>query len=253
MKEEKVLIKNLLSNYKVEGEGEPLLILHGWGASSDSWVEVQKKLSKADFKVISVDFPGFGQSENPKTPWDVSEYADWLEKFLNKLDIKKFNVIAHSFGGRVVAKLKNKNQIRKLILVAPAGIKVKPSWKTQILLTLSALGDMIFRIKPLSVLRGAAKSFYYLLLRRRDYVKAEGVMRDSMKLVLKEDLTPYLSEIKSKTLIIWGDKDKVIPIKYANVFKENIVDSKLEILEDVAHSPHLEVPERLSRVVLNFL
>ena len=76
---------------------------------------------------------------------------------------------------------------------------------------------------------------------------------EKMKKVLEEDLLPELPKIKTKTLIVWGDKDKMVPVKYAYLFKEKISDSRLEIFPKVGHSPHLEVPGLLSEKILNFL
>ena len=78
-------------------------------------------------------------------------------------------------------------------------------------------------------------------------------MKETIKNVLEEDLLPDLSKIKIKTLIIWGDKDRMVPVKYAHIFNENIKDSKLEILPKIGHSPHLEVPEKLSSLVTQFI
>jgi len=62
-----------------------------------------------------------------------------------------------------------------------------------------------------------------------------------------------LPQIKIRTLIIWGESDKLVPVKYAHIFKEKIESSKLEILPKIGHSPHLEVPEKLAKIIIQFL
>ena len=78
-------------------------------------------------------------------------------------------------------------------------------------------------------------------------------MKETIKKVLDEDLLSDLSKIKTKTLIVWGSVDKMVPLKYAHIFKEKIENSRLEIMPKVGHSPHLEDPKKLSEIILKFL
>ena len=74
-----------------------------------------------------------------------------------------------------------------------------------------------------------------------------------MKKVIAEDLLPLLSEINKKTLLIWGTNDKMVPIKYARIFEQNINGSRMEILPKVGHSPNFEVPQKTSQLILDFI
>jgi len=78
-------------------------------------------------------------------------------------------------------------------------------------------------------------------------------MKETIKKVLDEDLLDDLPKIKTKTLIVWGSADRLVPVKYAHIFQEKIANSQLEILPYIGHSPHLEVPEKLSEIILSFL
>jgi pimeloyl-ACP methyl ester carboxylesterase len=98
-----------------------------------------------------------------------------------------------------------------------------------------------------------ARNIFYFLLRNKDYVKANGVMRETIKKALNEDLLPDLPKIKVKTLIVWGKEDKLLPVQCAYVFKEKIAGSQLEIMPKVGHSPHLEAPEKLAQIIVSFL
>ena len=79
------------------------------------------------------------------------------------------------------------------------------------------------------------------------------MMRQVMKNVLNEDLLADLIEIKNKTLIVWGERDRMVPLKYAYIFKDKIKDSQLVVIPNVGHSPNLEAPVKLAEIVLNFL
>lgn len=254
MEEKKILINGLETNYKIAGEGKPLLVLHGWGGSSDSWIKTQRILADQDYKVICPDFPGFGKSVPPNTPWGIDDYAKWVNDFADSLNLKEFFVTAHSFGGRIAIRfgIKYPQRIKSLILCASAGIKPKPGLKTRIIYWIARIGNAIFTPKHLTRFKDAARNLFYIFLRNKDYVKANGTMKETIKKIFEEDLLPDLSKVKTKTLIIWGEIDKMVPLKYAYIFNEKIKDSKLEILPKIGHSPHLEVPEKLSEIINDF-
>lgn len=255
MKEEKVLINKIEVNFKTAGEGIPVLILHGWGGSSNSWKKIQENLAYRGYKAICPDLPGFGKSQAPKEAWSVSDYMGWVIELTNYLELNEFHLIAHSFGGRIAVKLANKypEKIKSLILCSPAGIKTKIDAKDGAIKALAGFGNSIFDSKYLKDFKSSARNFFYLFLKRRDYTKAKGMMRETMKKVLEENLFDYLEKINKKTLIVWGERDKLVPIRQAHIFKQKIKNSELAILPKMGHSPHLEAPEELSKVIFQFL
>jgi len=255
MHEEKILIDGLKINYKIAGQGPAILILHGWGGSSDSWISVQEILAKEGFKVICPDFPGFGKSETPFEPWGVKEYSKFVLNLTKILELQKFFLLGHSFGGRVAIKFSvlYPEKIKSLILCNSAGIKQKWGFREKFIFRLSKLGNAIFTFPPLKRFKNKFRNLFYIFLRHKDYAKVEGTMRKIFKKVLTEDLLKDLPRIKTRTLIIWGESDKLVPVKYAHIFKEKIESSKLEILPKIGHSPHLEVPEKLAKIIIQFL
>jgi len=255
MEEKTLFINNLEANFKIAGQGPAVLILHGWGGSSDSWIKIQEILSEKGYKIICPDFPGFGKSKTPNEAWSVADYARWLNRFIESQKLDNFFILGHSFGGRVAIKfvVMFPEKIKGLILCDSAGIKHKPDLKTKIIFELSRIGNMVFTPRLLTRFKDTARNIFYIFLRRKDYVKANGIMKEIIKKVLEEDLLPYLAKIKTKTLIVWGAKDKMVPIRDAYIFKERIKNSKLEILPGIGHSPHLENPEQLSKIILDFL
>jgi pimeloyl-ACP methyl ester carboxylesterase len=78
-------------------------------------------------------------------------------------------------------------------------------------------------------------------------------MKKTFEIVNKEDFSEFLPFLNTKTLIIWGEKDKIVPLKYAYLIKERIPNSELKILPKISHSPHLEAPEKLSGIILQFI
>jgi pimeloyl-ACP methyl ester carboxylesterase len=255
MMEEKILINDLKINYKIAGEGEPLLILHGWDGSSNSWVDVQKILAGQGLKVIVLDLPGFGKSSSPSFPWGVTDYSELVLNFINKMGLRKVDLLGHSFGGRIAIKfaVSHPERLRKLILCASAGIKHPLTPFQLIILKISIVGNFFFSKRPFKRLKDIAQNFFYSILRHKDYAKAKGVMKETLKKVLEEDLKPELYQIKADTLLIWGEKDKAVPLKDAYLMKESIPQSILKIIPDASHTPNLEFPEKLADIVINFL
>jgi len=255
MEEKTIFINDLKINYKIAGEGEPLLILHGWDGSSNSWVDVQKILASRGLKVIVLDLPGFGKSSSPSFPWGVADYSELVLNFINKMGLRKVDLLGHSFGGRIAIKfaVSHPEKLKKLILCASAGIKHPLTPFQLIILKISIFGNFLFSKRPLKRLKDIAQNFFYTFLRHKDYVKAKGVMKEILKKVLEEDLKPELSQIKANTLLIWGEKDKAVPLDDAHLMKKSISQSTLEIILGASHTPNLEFPEKVANIVINFL
>ncbi len=253
--EKTVFIDNLKINLRVVGQGEPILILHGWGSSIKSWLKVQEFLAKKGFKVFVFDLPGFGESTTPIRAWNIEDYSNFVLKLVKKLELSEFSLLGHSFGGRISIKFAQKHpeKIKSLILCNSSGIKLELDQKTKMIYCLSRLGNTLFSKRLLSKFRKLARKVFYFFLRHKDYVKANKIMRKTLKLVISEDLLPELSEIKTRTLIIWGEKDDIVPLKAAYIFKEKIPNSELKVFPNVKHSPHREIPEELSVAIDGFL
>jgi pimeloyl-ACP methyl ester carboxylesterase len=255
MIEKNILIEDLKVNYKIAGEGFPLLILHGWGGSSNSWNEVQKILAKQNYKVITIDLPGFGKTPSPMVPWEIKDYSDFILKFIGKLNLGKIILLGHSFGGRISIKFASlyPEKLENLILFASAGIKHPWNFKDKVVYIFASIGSFIFSAKFLRRVKDLARNIFYILIRHRDYQKLKGAMRETFKKVVDEDLAPDLSKISTNTLIIWGERDRAVPLKDSYFLKEKILNSVLEIIPKASHTLNLENPEKLSEVVLKFL
>ncbi len=257
MGEKSLNINGIDCNYKVLGNGKNILILHGWGSdtSSKSWGTVQEELSKNGFRVFALDLPGFGKTDVPNIAWDINDYKDFVIEFIKKLDLYEFYLIGHSFGGRISIKLANENNlnINKLILCSSAGIKIDLGIKTYIIIFFANIGKIIFSTFPFCFSKNISKKIFYFLIRKRDYAKTSDNMRKIMKEVIKEDLTPLLKSIKIETLLIWGENDKTIPVKYANIFNREIKNSSFVVLKNSGHSPNKDNPLKLSEEIIKFI
>ncbi len=223
-----------------------ILILHGWGSCAKKWHEVKEILTARGLKVIVPDLPGFGENPAPTNPWAVDDYVEWVKKFSQ--DFAPFFLLGHSFGGRLAVQFAAKypEKILGLILSGAPAIKKEAAVKNFTVKILSKFSFIPFY-------QFFRKIFYKYLLKKTDYILLQGAMKETFKKIVSEDLSSYLPQIKAKTLLLWGDEDDYVPVKLAYLIKEKIPDSKLIIFPEVKHSPHLEIPEKLSEILANFI
>jgi len=249
--EEKFLQVNGLKIFtRIAGEGSPFLILHGWGRGLVSWIEIQDELSKY-FKVITLDLPGFGKSDMPPVGWAVQDYSQFISDFIEKIGIDNFCLLGHSFGGSITIKIavQSPEKIQRLILVDSAGRRPKKSFSKKILTPTLPIFKIFSFLPGYKLLR---KGFYKFILRSTDYLKAKGVMKETFKKVIAEDLSHLWRRINLPTLIIWGKGDKATPLKDAYSMEANIKNSVLKTF-NCGHCPHHEAPNLLVKTILDFL
>lgn len=251
MQEEKTVINGLAVNFKIGGEGKPLLILHGWGSRSDKWQRVGELLAKSQIKTIIPDLPGFGKSQKPSISWGLGDYCDFLENFVSQINLDNFYLLGHSFGGALAAKysLKNSKKVKKLFLVGASCVREKTV--KQKIFNILAKFLKIFSFLPFFNL--FRKAFYKFIIKRSDYPYVEGVMKESYLKVIADNLSNDLSLIQLPTVIVWGKRDDVVPVKSAYLIKEKIKNSKLEIIENGDHDLEQKAPEILTDKILENL
>jgi pimeloyl-ACP methyl ester carboxylesterase len=242
-----IVIEGLLTNYQVFGDAkETFLILPGWRRSIEEWVPVAKSLSDK-YKVILLDLPGFGLTALSKSTFGVFEYADFVRQFLDKLKIDKCVLLGHSFGGRLGIVLASKGRIvDKLILVDSAGIENK-SLYARLIRVLKLIFSPIFTILPTSIKNKISRA-----IGSQDY-KTSGEMHKIFVRVVDQDLRTLLPKIKIPTFIIWGDKDNVLPVSQAKIFKKEIEGSKVRIVWGAGHDPHLQKTEQFVSILKDIL
>lgn len=240
----------------VQGEGKPVLLLHGWGGRADSFLPVAKGL-EAERTVYRLDFPGFGESETPKSTWNVTDYAECTAQWLRAQGLEKIDVVAHSFGGRVSIVLASAypELVGKLVLVDSAGIIPKRSFKYKVKVALAKFGKAILNLPGIGTL--LKKLGVEAALRRRtgsaDYRDLNEAMREIFVQVINQDLEPFLPLIKASTLLVWGEKDVDTPVAYGKIMEQKIPDAGLVILPGAGHFSYLDQLPWFMKILRNFL
>lgn len=245
-----IKINKLNTNYNVYGKGNnSLLILHGWGSNKEVFHNVIKNLNKS-IKVYILDLPGFGKSQEPECAWDIEDYTNFIIKFISKLNITNLSIMGHSFGGRIMIRLANKNnlpfKINKYILVNSAGIKhisKNTNYKVKINKVLFKIVGL-FSEKLVNNLKNKIGS--------TDYKNASLIMKQVLVKVINEDLKDEIKNINYPTLIIWGKYDTATPYDDALYMKSVIEDSGL-ITINGGHYSFLDDPLIVTSAINSFV
>lgn len=238
-------------------EAHPVILMHGWGCTSATVQSIAKALDHK-LRVISLDLPGHGDSPEPPllpdgSPWGVYEYADMIEKLIDKLGLENPSLIGHSYGGRVaIVVASHRNDMKQVTLVDSAGIKPKRrlpyyikvySYKTMKKLLPAVFGKESGG-RMLEKWRGKVGS--------ADYRLSSPVMRMIMSKSVNQDLRKHLPGIKAPTLLIWGEKDTATPLSDARIMEKMIPDSGLVVFENCSHYSFLDNPARFRAVIQAF-
>ena len=246
-----VTINDIKVNYKTTGEGQDVLLLHGWGCSLEIWKTLQSQLEQK-YRVTSIDFPGFGKSDEPKTVWGVEEYTQCTEKLIEALNLKNPVLIGHSFGGRVSILLSSRNDyVKKVILTDSAGVKPQNT-KISVSRVFSKMKKLSTKIIGEKATEKLVKPFANSLA-SEDYKNASGMMKEILKKVVDEDLQHVMPNIKASTLLIWGEKDTATPVSDAKIMESLIPDTGLIVFPGCTHYSFLENPGYYYTIVDNFL
>ena len=248
-------IDGISVNYIDEGEGETVLLLHGWGANITLYQSIVDTL-KQGRRVLALDMPGFGKTPEPERPWCVDDYVDFVLKFILSFNLEKISVVVHSFGGRVFFKMNAKENlpftIERAVLIDSAGILPKKTVGQKVSLRCYKIGRAFMSTKVMHFLYPDAVEDMRRKRGSSDYNSATPLMRDTLVKVVNEDLEPLIHLVKCPTLLILGDLDTATPIEDARRMEELIADAGLVVCEGAGHFSYAEQPVKANGALKAF-
>ena len=248
-------IDGISVNYIDEGEGETVLLLHGWGANITLYQSIVDTL-KQGRRVLALDMPGFGKTPEPERPWCVDDYVDFVLKFILSFNLEKISVVVHSFGGRVFFKMNAKENlpftIERAVLIDSAGILPKKTVGQKVSLRCYKIGRAFMSTKVMHFLYPDAVEDMRRKRGSSDYNSATPLMRDTLVKVVNEDLEPLIHLVRCPTLLIWGDLDTATPIEDARRMEELIADAGLVVCEGAGHFSYAEQPVKANGALKAF-
>ncbi len=240
-------------NYNDVGEGPCVLMLHGWGSSCDAYNLMTRTFCDR-FRMVSLDFPGFGKSDMITEPWDVEQYCRLTLKFIEALELKDYIIIGHSFGGRVIIKLAGSGRINplKIVLIDSAGVLPKRSFKSKMRLATFKTVKSVLQLPIIKNYSANALNKARAHFGSADYNSAPPVLRQTLVKVVNEDLVSYMSGIKAPTLLVWGENDTATPLRDAHIMEREIKDSGLCIIKGAGHFSFVERPYEVHAILNSF-
>lgn len=257
-------------------EHEAIVLIHGHSGSWQNWLEQIPILARR-FRVIALDLPGFGCSPLPRDAVSVSGYARILDELLGALDVSAAAVIGNSMGGFVGAELAIcfPQRVERLVLVSSAGVatryigfplRVMDRYGERVLERVGPwLEPVDERARRMARRPGFRRAGFLLLSPHPERLDPrlfyENVMASGRKPaapiaaaeIARYDFRDRLQEIACPTLVVWGDRDRIVPPSSADEFARLIPDARKVVFEDCGHVPMMELPGRFNRLVEDFL
>ena len=241
-----------------QGNGFPLVLVHGFLGSSEMWNPQKKFLSK-HFRLISTALPGFGESHKVKSQDNINKMAQTICECLKEMDIEKFNLIGHSMGGMIVQEMAkiSGDKINKLICYATGSIGDIPGRFESIdasreRLRKEGIKETVKRVPKKWFVDGDKAKYFYLCENAAKEITKE-TADNALKAMKNWRGYENLKNINNKTLIIWGDKDISYNFEQVDTLNKNIPNSDLIIFKGCSHNVHLEAPEKFNNTIKNFL
>ncbi|MBQ9327725.1 MAG: alpha/beta hydrolase [Solobacterium sp.] len=245
---EKQEINGVQTAFRHSGSGRDVVLLHGWGQNMEMMSAIERHLSPS-FSVWNLDFPGFGESEEPHDAWGMEEYTSFLSEFIRHNRIEEPILIGHSFGCRSALRYAAENPVRKMVLTGAAGIK--PEQNSSVSLKVKGYKaakwvlQKTHQDKALEKLQDRSGS--------EDYRNAHGVMRQTFVKVVNDDVTPFLKDVNCPVLLVWGEFDAAVPLAMGKKLEQLLPDAGLAVFEGDDHFAYWHQADRFNRVLDVFL
>lgn len=247
-------VQEIHSAQIVYGEGQPVVLLHGWGAHSGLIWPLVERFAPLGYRCYVPDMPGFGQTAAPPQAWSVFDYAAWVLAYLDTNGLERVHLFGHSFGGRLglILGAEHPERLIKMALADSAGLRPKASTSGSLRLRTYKAALGVLRSAGLKTQAERLRDWYSNRYGSADYKAVTGVMRETFIKVVNEDLLPYAARVKVSTLLFWGDQDADTPLEQGKLLEQTIPDAGLVVWEGAGHYSYLERAADTARVIDHF-
>jgi pimeloyl-ACP methyl ester carboxylesterase len=261
---------------ELEGAGPPLILLHGYGDSADTWRLLLDRLRRMGRAAVALDFPGFGQAdhldpEEPVLP-QLDAFTDAAVERWAKESGGKVVIAGNSLGGTAAlraAEHDESERIAGVVPIAPAGLDM-PTWFAAIqgAPLVKAMMRSPVPVPEVAVRRAVGTTYKVLAFaspRKADaavvgaFTSHFGSIKDVVRLLgtgrslLPEIKEPFhLDQITCPVLVVWGERDRMVFSKGAERIVESLPDTRVELLPKCGHCPQIEEPDRLAELLAGF-
>ena len=262
-------------SYEVHGNGDsPVVFLHGFGASVETWRDVQSRLAQKN-KLYFLDLKGFGLSSKPDDgKYSLEDQADVVLAFIKAQDLHNVTLVGHSYGGAVCLFTYFKDRsnrdgafIRRLVLIDAAAYVQNFPFFIDILRS-PFMGWVVMHLIPAQTQASITLNYLFhdanklseeRISRYAEFFDQPGCYNSFAECAEQivpanpDSITALIRTIKAPSLILWGADDPAISVEHAYRLHKDIRNSRLAIIPDCGHNPHEEAPEESIKAILNFL
>jgi pimeloyl-ACP methyl ester carboxylesterase len=255
------------------GEGDPIVFVHGLSGAWVNWLENIPHFAR-DHRVIAMDLPGFGHSPMPAEKISISGYGRIVDELLGALDIDRAVIVGNSMGGFIGAEvaIQFSTRVERLVLVSAAGISIEHQRNEPVLRVLGLLDDWLIlgggwaatRSDALSGRPRMRRQIMKLVAHRAEKLPA-ALIAEQVKgsgkpgfVPALDALTDYpirdrLADIRCPVLVVWGEEDRLVPVKDAYEFGRLIPDARVVVWPETGHVAMLERPDAFNALVDEFI
>ena len=257
--------------YRDEGTGETLLLVHGMAGSSQTWRELIPQLAE-HYRVIAPDLLGHGLSDKPNSDYTLGGYAVWLRDFMDALGVPRATVVGQSLGAGIAMQFayQHRQRCERLILIGGSGLETELSLPLRLL---SAPGaelvlPMVAPVRDVAKMVGAVlfsaglppagKELWNTYTSLSDGASRAAFLRAARSVVdYRGQAVHAMSQLhiaaQLPVLLIWGERDWVVPVSHGHAAHRAMPGSRLTVLADAGHFPHVQAPDAVATVLRDFV
>jgi len=244
-------LQGLRIRHLVQGEGAPVLLVHGWGAHIELLQPLAQRLSHRGYRCFMLDLPGFGQSQEPQQAYSIFDYAQLCLAYMDALGLESAHFFGHSMGGRIglILGSAHARRIRSMALSNSAGIR-QPTPTAQ-KLRLSAARTLRRSLSALGApsLSQRLHAAYNKRYGSSDFQQASPVMRQTLIQVVNQDLLACAATVAVPTVLLWGDADRDTPLWTGRKLEAAIPDAALIVHAGAGHYAYLDFPDKSAAII----
>lgn len=234
-------VQGIKTHYICLGQApQKVVFLHGWGGSTQSFwpMALELRAARPDLEIILVDYPGFGDTQDPPAAgFNSRDYAAWVKDFCDAINLKQAHFYTHSNGGRMLIPLMSQYPElgQKLVFSASAGVKWPDTPKQKF----SKWASLHFAQAKQKLPARLQKFIVTKLLGARDWGNVPPELKTTLTKILAEpDCREQLSSIEHECLVLWGERDQITPLKSGQVFAAKLPHNQFHTFKTGRHGIH---------------